>query len=228
MSRFRHRIQWFEAREHRLSTALVLVVLFAGTLYALRLGTTLRYPDERDYYAIASNLKANGQYSIDGRTPTAFRAPGYPLVLALVGLVHPSVLTMRLVNVGALAVAILLLGRILRRHDSGLAAFIATLLAAGYPVLLYTAGLLYPQILAGCLLLAVLERVTTASRDRHYLWAGVLMGYLVLTVPTNIAIAGVIGGWLWFARSHVHRNAAWFILATTLIITPWTIRNYVS
>jgi hypothetical protein len=125
MNRLEHPIQWFAAREHRLSTTLVLVVLMAGTLYALSLGSTLRYPDERDYYAIASNLVANGQFSIDGHTPTAFRAPGYPLVLALVGLVHPSVALMRLVNVGALAVAILLLGRILRRQDGGLAAFIA-------------------------------------------------------------------------------------------------------
>ncbi len=133
MSCLKHQIQWVTARERAFSTALVLLVLCVGTIYALRLGDTLRYPDERDYYTLATNLIATGQFSQDGHTPTAFRAPGYPMALALVALIQPSVVAMRLLNIAALALSIVLLGRILRRQGSPLAALIATVLATVYP-----------------------------------------------------------------------------------------------
>jgi hypothetical protein len=50
MSRSEHPLRWFEAREHLLST--VLVVLTLGTLHELRLGPVLRYGLPRSHDAM--------------------------------------------------------------------------------------------------------------------------------------------------------------------------------
>lgn len=220
--------RWVLAHTYGLSMAVVLVVFLAGTVYALLLGDRLRFPDERDYFALATNLRRNARYSLDGFTPTAFRAPGYPLLLALVGFLSPTVLAMRFVNVVALAVAVVLLGRMLRREVSPLAGLLATVLAAGYPILLYLAGTLYPQILAACLLVATLDRVTDARRTREFILAGLLMGALILTVPTAAVVALIVVAWIVAVRHHALRIIAVFLLASTAVVAPWIVRNYVS
>jgi hypothetical protein len=95
-------------------------------------------------------------------------------------------------------------------------------------VLMYTAGTLYPQIFAACLLLAVIDAISVPQPSAwRYGWAGVLMGWLVLTVPTNLVVAGVLCGWIWTIRRHTcRRDLALFVIATTLVILPWTMRNY--
>src|SRR4051794_8621874 len=90
-------------REQRLVLFLVLVMFLGGAAYALHLGNTLLYPDERDFFALATNLAHSGRFTIDGRTPTAYRAPGYPLLLAIFVAVGASVRLLRIVNVAALA-----------------------------------------------------------------------------------------------------------------------------
>ena len=59
-----------------------IVLLVAGGAYSLLLGNTLRFPDEQDYYLLAQNLIAHHSFTLDGVRPTAFRTPGYPLLLA--------------------------------------------------------------------------------------------------------------------------------------------------
>src|SRR3954447_21667341 len=90
-------------REQRLVLVLVLVMFLGGAAYALHLGNTLPYPDERDFFALATNLAHSGRFTIDGRTPTAYRAPGYPLVLAMFVMAGGSLPPPRLLHVVALA-----------------------------------------------------------------------------------------------------------------------------
>ncbi len=205
----------------------MLIVAVVGTLYAVWLGNTLRYPDERDYYAIATNLATTGHFSLDGHTSTAFRAPGYPMLLAAVAVVQPSIVVMRLLNVAALVLALVSLGRILRRHGPPLAALIATFLATAYPLFFYTAGTLYPQTVAGCLLLTALDCITGAMRGRDYVWGGLLLGVLILTVPTTLVVLPLLVVWLWFDRRPLLRNLTILIACAILVIIPWTVRNYV-
>ena len=65
---------------HARRPAWPLVALFAlaGLAYSLSLGTEPRFPDGRDYLAIANSLAHEGLYSLDGETPNAMRPPGLP------------------------------------------------------------------------------------------------------------------------------------------------------
>ena len=57
--------------------------MVARLVLAARAGGALRFYDERDYHAIALHLLAGAGFSGE-HGPTAFRAPGQPLVLASV------------------------------------------------------------------------------------------------------------------------------------------------
>jgi hypothetical protein len=55
--------------------------------------------------------------------------------------------------------------------------------------------------------------------------AGLLFGYLILTIPIFIFGILLIGIWLTW-REHAWRTAVLFVLATGLVIGIWTLRNY--
>jgi hypothetical protein len=103
-------------KERAVIAALVVAAILLGSAYSLYLGNNLRYPDEEDYYSIAVNLVNIQVYTIDGSHPTAFRPPGYPLILAFFAFVNSSVIFLRIINFIALGVSIYLLHRILREQ----------------------------------------------------------------------------------------------------------------
>src|SRR4051794_38750339 len=122
-------------REQRVIAFLVLVMLLGGIAYALELGDSLRYPDERDYVELATNLAHSGRFTRDGHTPTAYRAPGYPLLLAVFIGVGAPVRVLRVVNMAALAVSVWLVAQIARHQTIPIAGLIGVLLLFCYPVL---------------------------------------------------------------------------------------------
>jgi len=228
------------ARFGPLFVALLLAAtLLAGAIYAVGLGAGLRYLDERDYVAIARHLVAGQGYTIDGVTPTAYRAPGYPLVLAALTALGLDVVGLRVVNFVLLAGALWLLDRLLRREGFALAALLAPLLLLGYPVIFYTAGTLYPQTLAmALLLLALLLATDPAHPWRGAILGGLAFGYAILVVPTFalklpfFALAVLLyrqrgwPGWRGFWRA-LGPPALLCAVALSLLL-PWTARNAVA
>lgn len=216
-------------KERAVIAALVVAAILLGSAYSLYLGNNLRYPDEEDYYSIAVNLVTSQVYTIDGSHPTAFRPPGYPLILAFFALVNSSVIFLRIINFIALGVSIYLLHRILREQVAPLSGVIGGLLVFAYPVLFYTAGTLYPQTIAGCLLLLI---IYMSSRKRSsvvpHALIGFLFGYLVLMIPNVLAILPVLLIWMVIIDKTKIRYAAIVFLVAILTITPWTIRNYTT
>ena len=72
-------IPYLERRGGYIVAVFAALILLAGGLYAFSVGEVLRFlPDEQDYLTLADNLARLGRYTLDGATPTAFRAPGYP------------------------------------------------------------------------------------------------------------------------------------------------------
>ncbi len=218
---------------------LLVATLLAGAIYAVSLGADLRYPDEREYVAIARHLVAGQGYTIDGVTPTAYRAPGYPLVLAALIALGLDVVGLRVVNFMLLAGALWLLYRLLRREGFVLAALLAPLLLLGYPVIFYTAGTLYPQTLAMTLLLLALLLATDRARPwRGALLGGLAFGYAILVVPTFalklpfFALATLLyrqrgwPGWRAFWRA-LGPPALLCVVALALLL-PWMARNAVA
>jgi 4-amino-4-deoxy-L-arabinose transferase-like glycosyltransferase len=230
---------------HARTIALVAVglsVVIAGG-YSLILGNDLRFYDEQVYVGMVHSMAGGHGVSLDGVQPSAYRPPGYLFLLLPVYLVTGgSVLAMRLVGVLALAGSVwlvYLLGR--RAHQPGTGA-LAAIVVAVYPLLIFTATTLYPQVPALFLLLLMIELAFRALPEdglagRRRLGAAVLAGLvgglLTLTVPTfGVTAVGLILYLAWRQRS-VSRHIAWrtvavLIVATALLPVLWCARNAVQ
>jgi len=221
-----HIIMLIECESHRVMVTLVLVILLSGAAYSYYLGNTLRYPDEQDYYAIATHLIDTGVFTLDGRHPTAARPPGYPAILAVLLMLGRSIMILRFANFVALGSSIYLLYHIGKAHGSALTACFAGILVCAYPVLFYTAGTLYPQTIAGCLLLGVMYYLFKKPQSlRYYIVVGLLFGWLILMIPTFIVILLACLVWLWFQDANKQKIII-ALAAASILITFWTARNY--
>jgi len=228
--------------EHARTIALVAVavsVMIAGG-YALFLGTELRYFDEQVYVSLTHSLAHGHGFSLDGVQPTAYRPPGYIFLLLPVYLVTGgSVLAIRMVGVVALAGSVWFTYLLGRRAHSPATGAIAAVVVACYPLLIYTATTLYPQVPALFLLLAMVEvglRALPADgvTGRHRLLmavvAGLLGGLLTLTVPTfGVTVVGLVL-WLAWRQWRTNRRVAWrsvavLIVAVAVLPVGWSARN---
>ncbi|MCX6842257.1 MAG: hypothetical protein NTX53_08255 [candidate division WOR-3 bacterium] len=208
------------------------LIVLAGAAYSVKLGNTLRFVDEKDYYAIAQNLVHGHGYSLDGVTPTAFRPPGYPLFLAVFIALGANVVVLRILNFVMLAASMLLLYRLVRRRSNWIGAVAAPVMCAGYVVLFYTAGTLYPQTLAGLLLVLVVT--VLATRRPGWFTSGLLLGVLCAWLATSVVhflfSLTVVAVWLLVARREWHLGArvgsvAIMAAVVALIVGLWLVRN---
>jgi 4-amino-4-deoxy-L-arabinose transferase-like glycosyltransferase len=224
-----------------LAAAAVLLSLLLAGGYAFLLGDTLRFYDEREYLGLVRSLTSGTGYGYDGVHESAYRPPGYPFLLAPVALLtNGSVTALRFVGVLSVAGSVWLNYLLGRRAMSGAAGALAALATACYPLIIYTATTLYPQIAAMFLLLLHVELAlrSNESAGRPSLWyacgSGLAAGLLVLTVPTfgpPVAISLVS---LWWRRCRgadrrVGARAVGVIaLVGVLIPAVWCIRNAVE
>jgi 4-amino-4-deoxy-L-arabinose transferase-like glycosyltransferase len=210
-------------------------------------------PDARAYARIAENLQSHG--SFDARRegvsqevqPASAYAPGLPLLTAAVywisGRPHLTLMLVLLALIGAAAVPLtFLLGRRLSGTTAGLLGAAAI---AFYPALLQYQGLLLTEPLAATLLVASLLAYIDAASDKTpppllprpgAAWAlcGLLLGLLTMVRPEYLTIA-VLLPLLALAREAVRRAplrraaaaACVSLLATAVVLAPWTIRNAV-
>ncbi|MCS6830627.1 MAG: hypothetical protein RMM08_01445 [Armatimonadota bacterium] len=218
---------WLERYAFHLACLAAAFIILAGSLYSVRQGADLRFSDERDYWAIAGNIVEKRIYSLDGAKPTAYRPPGYPLWLAAIRQLGGGVQAARVANYFLLAATVLLLFVLLRRLHSERAGAIAVLLVCCYPVLFYTAGTLYPQTLAGFLLVAFVYLTFAHLNLTRAMLAGTAMGWLTLTVPTMLFVLAAALPFIW------RRPAGWLLIAVMMLFTgvcvgAWAARNYLT
>lgn len=219
---------FFERRAAPTMVALISLVVLAGALYSVHLGSNLPYPDERDYYNLTTNIVADFQYSVDGVHPTAFRPPGYPLLLSLFVLLGADIVYLRTLNFVALGLCMYLLYRILMRDSSRLAATVGVLLVVCYPVLFYAAGTLYPQTIASALLLLIVFLLMGKPKSYGvFILSGALLGYLILTCPFFALILPMLALCVVCPRrAHEARGMVLSIAVCGLLVGPWCARNY--
>ena len=213
-------------RSNALSRLLAVGAMLAGIFYSFILGDQIRFvPDESDYVTLSQNLVTHLQYSLDGQTPTATRSPGYVFLLAVVRLSGLGIVGYRLANFALFALGLLLVSAILRAEVSPLAASLGVLAVLAYPVLFYTAGTLYPQTLAGFLLLAILYLIRLPIlRTAHFALLGALSAWLVLSVPTSLVVVAVCLAWLALKRRSF-RGLVVVMGVFILLMGAWTLRN---
>jgi hypothetical protein len=204
------------------------VSLVVGVAYSIWLGDQTRFPDEVEYLQLASSLANRSTYSYDGETPSTFRPPGYVFFLSIPAAVSNNVIALRSINFVAYSTSIVLAFLLSRRIGGQLTAALTVLLIAAYPVLFFTAGTLYPQTLASALFLGFLN-VAAMPRITGFaaIVAGILMGLLVLTIPTFILSCTIVILWcIWQRRFASVRWAILIPVVCMLVVGMWSLRNF--
>jgi 4-amino-4-deoxy-L-arabinose transferase-like glycosyltransferase len=207
------------ARAVWLLLILVALAFVVRLAFVLSLEDRTYWHDAREYHALATGLVETGHYSKPDGSPTAFWPPGYPLFLALVYMIlGPSVMAARVIQalIGAATCPLIyLVGvRLVGRKPAMLAAIIA----AGYPLFVYTSGTLYPVTLLTFLWSAILylcfravegsasgfgatARTHSAGGRKCAAAAGLLAGYLALVTPSALPALLLAALWLIWAGS---------------------------
>lgn len=191
-------------------------------------GDAFRFMDEAVYADAAERLRAGVGLAADY---TRNRVPGYPVFLALVDFLVPDgVLALRLGQAALVAFGTLLCFDLGRRLGGPAAGLAAAALYSLDPLLVLSAGLLYPE--AGAALLlggSVLAAWQAVQRGRLLpaLIAGLLLGVLTLFRPMGLALApamlgwvGLAPGWPWRRRA---AHAAVLIGAWAIVLAPYAV-----
>ena len=213
----------------RAGYVLLALYFLAGIAYSFVQPKVPHFMDERDNVALADNLLHGPGYSLDGVHLTALRPPGYSFFAAALESTGGGVLEVRIANFLALTVAIFLVARICSLHESWGALLIATVVAAAYPLIFYIGGTLYPQSLAAFLLMAFLALLLLPGRTTlREVFAGLIYGMLILTVPTFLLILPFLLVAAYFLHLAAGRAALLVLVAAGLVVIAWTARNYLE
>ncbi len=212
-------------------------VLIAGSRLAVfdrQIG--LRYPDERLYFDIGSNLANHNRYTLSSEPPPyAIRqAPGLPFALGAMGKVTPlTPLKARLLNGMVYMLAAGLYAFAVWRLTRNILLTALMLALAGFhPVNLYMSLTNYPQsfqaLWLACLVAVLACRATATAPWRPAVGCldGVLVGVGAMFVPTQIFLLPGLILWHWPHRWRaLMRYTAALAGGLMLAILPWTLRN---
>ena len=206
-----------------------------GVLRDWRDGPLTRHgADGIEYDLLASRLATDFDYSYETGKPTSFRAPGFPVFLAVVyKTLGKDYLAARLLLclLGALAVVLIyLLARELL--DESRAKWAGSLAALYQPHLLFATRFdsenLYIPLLAAGLLLGV-RQLRRSSVSMSAL-TGVLLGCAALTRPFALLILPVMLSVMIWEQSRTRRYCMPALIALTVAffatVSVWTARNF--
>jgi hypothetical protein len=228
-----------------------------GIALALRLAVIATQPQQltldRDLYlVIAANVADGRGYSSDQPdpggpsvgTPTAYRPPLYPLLLALGLHWFPMATVVAGLNVAAGLLTVWLTADLGNRLQFGGYRFLAALLVSVDPLLVQYTAQPMTETLATALATGWLWSVVASPLTVHSgssvkgLFRGILFGLLVLCRPTFWPVAGVYAlGWLVanrgrregdsnVGRVHVLARSAGSVCGIAIVVAPWLIRNW--
>lgn len=183
-------------------------------------------PDSAGYRRIATALVHTGHYSFGGH-PTAYRTPGYPLLLALLFQFSRSTMFIALCQAILGAATCVVLGYAARHLGGKRAAWATGLIAACYPELIYWTGFvitetLYVFVIA--LSLLALARLLEAPTGSRALITGLLFGAATLVRPVILGLAIVLIVW-GLLLPRWRRAAAVGAAGLAVALAPWVVRN---
>jgi 4-amino-4-deoxy-L-arabinose transferase-like glycosyltransferase len=219
---------------NRRNLSVILVAAFVIRLVSVPLVHASRYTsDEREYIFMAKQLLEDGVFR-DSNGDRAIRAPLFPMLLAGIFAMNPSSLVLAYVVECLLGTAVVWLTIVLalRIWTDEIGGLIAGVIAAAYPGLVIYGALLQTESLYIVLLLSAfitLYRLLEMPRTSLAVLFGVLSGAASLT---RVVFAGFVPVLLvilmWELRTN--RRVMWritgvVVLAATLVVVPWTIRN---
>lgn len=243
-------------RQLRISERFSTTTVFVGAVLLIALVARVTavvvwddgFGEDRDgYMGIAENLVAGNGYSHPKLgSPTAYRPPLYPLVLAAVVYCGGGTAAIGVLHVILGTATVFLTFLLARRLGLNRGAVVAAGLVAVDPILLrYTAYTMTETLftflvtLFLVLSLAPAPEFTVALRSRLWLLMramliGVVFGLCALCRPTIWAFGGLAClAWLWRRWKNLEERAAFLfyertflmVAGVTLAVSPWLMRN---
>ncbi|UCG51243.1 MAG: glycosyltransferase family 39 protein [Candidatus Latescibacterota bacterium] len=190
--------------------------------------------DERDYHHLAANLAEGDGYRLANDQVTARRPPLYPVVLSGVYRVFgANPVWGRLLQVLLGGVIVWLVFLVSLKYFDRQTAWIAALLVAVNPFLIFISGYMFTENLYVIILLAALLVIpfpsTMMQSWRRILLAGILFGMGSLARPTALGVGIWIAAFgLLIGSGSVAKRAARggaLVLVLVLTLIPWAARN---
>lgn len=192
---------------------------------------------DETYYVYLAEYVASGLGH-----PSAWRPPLYPLFMGGVVALVPSLLAVRVVQIGLSVLGVALIYGVCERRFGRKAAVVSGLATALSPALVHYSHFLWSESLAAPLMagfIAFLDRFDRSARLRDLALAGVLLGLLGLTKQVWVYFGAVVLAWLVGCamrdrtlaslRAALRQTAPQlgvFALAMACVILPWTARNF--
>jgi 4-amino-4-deoxy-L-arabinose transferase-like glycosyltransferase len=207
---------------------LVLAAVVVRIAAAVAIGNRFYFADETYYFDAAGRLLQGQGFGVAYR-----QAPAYPVLLAALSVALPtSVLSLRVAQgvLGGLGAAVVF--AITERIAGRSPALTAAAIYALDPLLVVSAGLLYPETAAAVLLPLVVLAALRGSRDSLLgsTLVGILLGSTALLRPVALILVPVLAGWSALAAEVPVRRAlahlGVVLAGTLLVLAPWTYRNY--
>lgn len=218
-----------------LSRNRIAVVFLAGL--AVRLAFVALEPatrprgDERTWLVLGLEWVAAAPTSFDPfKSPLLFYPPLHPYLIGAAATLGGGLGAVKVVQalLGALLVpAVALLGRRTFGSDVGLAAAAAT---AVYPTLVWYSAHFWSEPLFLVLLWWGLERALAADEGRGgaAVASGVLLSLAALTREIPLYFVPILAAWMLGRRDRASLvRALALVAATTAVVAPWTLRNWV-
>ena len=220
-------------------TVLVLAALLRIAVLVLRWSELQADPDS--YRQLAEAVAQHGVFGkitmtdngASSLTPTAYRPPLYPLLLASTawhGRVAVGAVAIWHLAAGLSTVALTL--QVARRLGAGRAAPLAALLVAADPILLHQSTLVMTETLAALFTVALvwaLERLARGPTWKAAALAGSVVGLAALCRPTFLPLAPLLALLAWQYSPAPRRQglllAGTLFLTSLLILSPWLVRN---
>jgi 4-amino-4-deoxy-L-arabinose transferase-like glycosyltransferase len=220
----------------RLVFALYLLAVAARLAVAGVTGfQTPRFGDWKSYVGSARILVATGSYPPFVPDGLFFRAPGYPVFLAIATAGHPDRIAWdKAVGIAAAGWSAPLLALLSARLFGRRRLAIATGTAGALypPFLLFSADLESETLFLPLLLVAAILLLAAADHASAKLGflSGVALALAALTRPSALALVPLLAAPLLDTRWKLARRGglvATALLGALLTLAPWTIRNYI-
>jgi len=192
------------------------------------------YGDEHNYNDIAWNLVSGRGYSMDGVTPTAYRPPTVPMIIAGIYTLVGSRLYLAVrILFSIIDVLTVILSFFLCRDLFGWRAAILTGFAmALHPYLIMSTSKLLTETTLAFLLVLTAYCIHRLPNGRFVIWgtlAGVSLGLAILARSETIILLGFVVLYLFHrfyrGRGDLLKSITAITLGMLFVLLPWAYRN---
>ena len=183
------------------------------------------------FFDLAHSIATGKGVALANGTPTAFRVPLYPVLLAGLTLGHrwawPVVIAEALIGAGTCVCAAILTREMVRGPSCEIAAMLAAAVTAIYPYyVVHDTALQETSLFTLLTLIAVILalRVARTGARLPAVWCGLVLGLDVLTRSPIAPFAMIVPLWLMARKRFAPAFLCALVLAAT--VSPWFIRNF--